>query len=59
MFFVLEHMILQDKKFDWPDYHFMDRNQKYDRVIQLCSHFAQKLREMPNASEVEINYLTE
>ena len=52
-------MIIQDKIFDWPDYHFMDRNQKYDRVIQLCNHFAQKLREMPNASEAEINYLTE
>lgn len=57
LLFVLELMILQDKKFDWPDYHFMDRDQKYDRVIQQCGYFAQKLREMPNASAEEINYL--
>jgi len=53
----IEHMILQDRRFDWPDYHFMDRNQSYDRVIQQCSYFAQKLRELPNASSEEINYL--
>lgn len=54
----IELMVLQDRRFDWPDYHFMDRNQKYDRVIRQCSYYVEKMRELSDGTKDDIHYLT-